>query len=108
MFWWGNFFSVTLHLAGKYQMQYSNRLKKAYHLLAQKGFFVSVGDDQWEHHFNGINYIEIGNMVEQEFIEKIQSSSFIKIANKISVDQWDSAREKLSGYFGIIMKMLSA
>ena len=108
MFWWGNFFSITLHLTGKYQKQYSDKLIRAYHLLVQNGFFVSVGHEQWEHHFDEQNYLEIDNIPEQQFIEKIQSASFIKIANKISVEQWDNARQKLSGYFGIIVRMLSA
>jgi hypothetical protein len=108
MFWWGNFFSVTLHLAGKYQKQYSDRLIRSYHLLVQNGFFVSVGDEQWEHHFDEPNYIEIGNMTEVQFIEKIQSPAFIKIANKISVKEWDNVRQKLSGFFELILEILSA
>jgi len=108
MFWWGNFFSITLHLAGKYQKQYSGRLIRSYHLLVQNGFFISVGDEQWEHHFDEPNYVEIGNMTETHFIEKIQSPAFIKIANKISVNEWDNARQKLSGYFELIMEILSA
>jgi hypothetical protein len=108
MFWWGNFFSITLHLAGKYQKQYSDRLIRSYHLLVQNGFFVSAGDEQWEHHFDEPNYIEIGNITEAQFIEKIQSPAFIKIANKISVKEWDNARQKLSGYFELILEILSA
>ena len=108
MFWWGNFFSITLHLVGKYQKQYSDRLIQSYHLLVQNGFFVSVGQEQWEHHFDEPNYIEIGNMTEAQFIEKIHSPAFIKIANKISVKEWDNARQKLSAYFELIAEILSA
>jgi hypothetical protein len=107
MFWWGNFFSITLQLTGKFQKQYSDRLIQSYYLLVQNGFFVSVGQEQWEHHFDQPNYIEIGKMTEQQFIEKIQSSAFIKIANKISVEEWGTARQKLSGYFQLILEILS-
>ena len=108
MFWWGNFFSITLHLSGKYQGQYSDRLIRSYYLLVQNGFFVSVGHEQWEHHFDESNYIEIRNMTEVQFIEKIKSAAFIKIANNISVKEWENARQKLSGYFELILEILSA
>jgi hypothetical protein len=107
MFWWGNFFSITLHLAGKFQKQYSDRLIQSYLLLVENGFFVSVGQEQWEHHFDQPNYIEIGKMTEELFIEKIQSPFFIKIANKISIKEWHNARQKLSGYFQLILEILS-
>src|SRR5688572_32501219 len=50
-FWWGNFFSSTLHLYGNYKTAYQQRVIAAFSLLQQNGYSVCVNDDPWEHDF---------------------------------------------------------
>src|SRR3954451_23837003 len=50
-FWWGNFFSITLHLSGSYLRQYSPAIESAIKNKLVSEWHISVGDNQWEHHF---------------------------------------------------------
>ncbi|MEO6218857.1 MAG: hypothetical protein ABIO81_00410, partial [Ginsengibacter sp.] len=48
MFWWGNFFSITLHISGKNMMQNIS----IYNLIAnikETDFFVCVNENEWQH-----------------------------------------------------------
>jgi hypothetical protein len=107
MFWWGNFFSVTLHLSGIYKKAAAEKLIVAYKAMCEKGFSCNVNEDPWEHHFEGNNYILISEMSETDFEKKVRKNSFIKIANKISLQKWNDAEEILQGYFEAIMNILA-
>jgi hypothetical protein len=56
MFWWGHFFSFTLHVQGRYW----EKMKGA---LAQAGFpagvFVCIDDTPWEYHYGPDNYLPL-------------------------------------------------
>src|SRR6266496_5634658 len=85
MFWWGNFFSVTLQLAGDYKIMFENKIISSYEILKQKEFFICVHEKQWEHHFESSNYIQISNCNKDDFVDIIKTNSFIKLANKTSL-----------------------
>ena len=59
MFWWGNFFSITLHLSGIYKKMYENKIEASFTLLKEESFFIGISDDQWEHHFETSNYLPL-------------------------------------------------
>src|ERR1700738_3824225 len=48
-FWWGHYFTTTLHLAGEFKKNYQEKLQDHYERLGREGFFISNGDDQWQH-----------------------------------------------------------
>jgi len=99
MFWWGNFFSITLHLSGSFQKQFIKQVSLSYDLLKKNGFYLCIADEQWDHHFESDNYVEVKQLKKHEFESKLQRQSFIKIASKIPLDEWDSAGRRLSEYF---------
>ena len=57
MFWWGNFFSITLHLSGIYKTMFAQKIIACYELLKETDFFICVHEEQWQHHFEKDNYI---------------------------------------------------
>jgi hypothetical protein len=89
MFWWGNFFSVTLHLSGKYKTGLDKIvLKNIGH--SNEGLYINCGDDEWQHHFEETNYSRVAGMGEGELSKKIVQSSFIKIALKYDLSDWNN------------------
>lgn len=107
MFWWGNFFSVTLHLSGTPKQETEEKLITAYPLLKERDYYCYINDDQWQHHFETDNYIsltEISNTVFENFVTE---KPFIKLANKIPLEQWDNAEEMLLTYFKQIIEVLA-
>lgn len=107
MFWWGNFFSVTLHLSGIYKKEAEEKLIASYEVLKEKGYYCYMNEDQWEHHFEGDNYVLLSGMSEKDFERSIRERSFVKLVNKISLKQWDDAEEILHGHFEEIINILA-
>lgn len=107
LFWWGNFFSVTLHLSGHYKERFENQIMDAYHNLAKKGFYICVNSEQWEHHFEKDNFQPLSVMQKTEFEKIIKEKIFIKLSHKILPGQWNDAREHLVNYFKQIVETMS-
>jgi hypothetical protein len=107
MFWWGNFISVTLHIAGDMKVKYEQHLKDACHTLKEKDFFICINDDMWEHHFGEDNYQSASGLdiaaIEKIIVEK----SFVKIAQKIPLEKWDEAIILLPAMFQKMLEMIS-
>ena len=106
MFWWGNFFSITLHLSGGYKKKFEEKIAIHFSMLAEKGFFCCVNEDQWQHDFETGNYIRLSGINMTDFKKLISEKPFIKLATKIPLDQWDDAIDTLLNYFRQIIEML--
>jgi len=89
MFWWGNFFSTTLHLAGTFKEEFQEKIIAAFPLWQENGFCCCVHQEQWEHHFEPGNYKPVAELSTIEFGNQIRNKSFCKIAKKIPLDNWD-------------------
>jgi hypothetical protein len=103
MFWWGNFFSITLHLSGSYKSSYEKNIIGWYPILKKEKYFININDDQWEHHFEKSNYTKVDTISKAAFEKNIRENIFLKIAYKIPLSKWDKTAEKLFRQF----KMLS-
>lgn len=88
MFWWGNFFSISLHVSGKYISRFEN-MREMLDCLAKKKFFICVNDKEWQHHFQPDNYRLADDLNEME-IASLDKKNFFKIGKKFELDQWDS------------------
>lgn len=107
LFWWGNFFSITLHLSGNQKSEREVSILSNFETLADKGFYFSVNNDQWEHHFETSNYQLLSQFSRPAFEAEIRQRSFIKLAIKIPLQHWDEAEEILLDYFKEMMGWLS-
>jgi len=106
LFWWGNFFSITLHLSGKYKEQYAGKIISNYDTLSQNNFYLCISQDEWEHHFEKTNYCAIGEMNGDTFKQIINEKSFIKLSVRIDLYQWEKLPELVVSITKTIMKML--
>ena len=103
MFWWGNFFSITLHMAGGNKKAFEEKLINAYPLLWQDQFYCCISENEWIHHFSPENYISVSEMTEAEYRKQIKESEFVKIATKISFDRWETAEDFLLSHFKTLL-----
>ena len=106
LFWWGNFFSITLHLSGKYKDAFLKKIIVSFEHLQEKKFFVCINDDEWQHHFEKDNYRGIEEMKRSEFEAIARQNSFIKLAKKIPLEQWNDADVKLADAFVQLVHIL--
>ena len=107
MFWWGHFFSITLHLSGKYKDNFIPKIVNAYSLLKDAGFQVSAGDEEWVHHFERNNYLPLSLVSEAEFYQIMKEGSFLKLAKKYSLSDWPLVAEKLERDFILLTGVCS-
>lgn len=106
LFWWGNFFSVTLHLSGKYKVSHEKRITDSFESFKGNDFSLCINEDQWEHHFAGDNYLPVSGIDPLQFEERIQKGSFIKLAKKIPLEQWNDVEKNLLEIFSQLINTL--
>ena len=92
-FWWGHFFSTTLHLAGSTKQQFLEPILQSYHQL--QNFSIGMNTDPWVHNFESSNYQLIGNLTQNEFTMAAGNFPHVKLAARWSLDQWEVAPENL-------------
>lgn len=89
-FWWGNFFSITLHLGGRYidlcvpfivsSMQQNKMMHEWYYC---------INETQWQHDFEPTNYQEFTKESLQTINDISVEKGFFKMAKKIPLQKWD-------------------
>jgi hypothetical protein len=99
MFWWGHFFSITLHLSGKFKSGYQPSFINARNKLSATEFYSCIHESPWEHDFESHNYKRISDFDEKGWQEHVTDSPFLKIAGKLPLAEWDQASEKLLQMF---------
>jgi hypothetical protein len=107
MFWWGNFFSTTLHLSGKYKQVYADALAACYPQLCTDDFHICINEGQWHHHFEKDNFLPVKNITPEKFAELIREKDFIKVSSKFSLTDWKNAINLLTGNFIRIVNWLA-
>lgn len=107
MFWWGNFFSVTLHLSGTYKKMFEEMIQAN---LTENpgGYYISIADDEWEHHFGTDNYCNTAGLDKETLHKKIVQPSFIKIALQYDLRKWDEMDELLQQAYCRFAGLLTA
>jgi hypothetical protein len=106
MFWWGKFFSTTLHVSGTYKNFYSNKIIDAFTLLKENDFFICIHNEEWQHHFEKDNYAPLQEISLNDFKTIIQKNAFIKLAQKTELSQLDRTEKNLFNNFRLLMGML--
>jgi hypothetical protein len=93
MFWWGNFFSCTLHLAKDSKQRFQRRIADSYPGL--KDYYIATSEDEWVHHLKESDYRKIGSFTKEEFEKACKSFGFIKIAYRHSLGDWQTLSSDL-------------
>jgi hypothetical protein len=105
-FWWGHFFSITLHLKGAYLQQYRTVIMENITLLQQREFFICIAADEWHHHFNDDNYIPLSQLDKTSIESLLSANDFCKLSAKIPLHQWDLANGKLVQLYQVVLQAL--
>jgi hypothetical protein len=106
-FWWGNFFSITLHLKGIYREMSSAAILKNYDRLSSLGYSLAISGDEWHHHFGTDNYRSINSMDEHEFRLYITEHPYIKIARIFPISSWENMRQLFNQANGELVELIA-
>lgn len=107
LFWWGNFFSCTLHLSGIYKTNYEKKIIDSFDILKSMDFYTCVNAEQWEHHFETTNYLPLHDFTASQFEKMINHRRFIKLSKKNPLQQWNEADKNLLEIFSQLIKTLA-
>ena len=88
MFWWGNFFSFTLHLQGKALEERRNDLIKKIPSLKHKDIYICMNDNPWQYHYGKGNYIAIDKLPNTKLKKLFSEGDFIKLSKKIPLKDY--------------------
>jgi len=102
-FWWGNYFSITLQLGGRFLQACRIRVEANLKNEVNGDYFICINDAPWEHHFEESNYQSLKTI---DSIETILNKPFIKIAKRHSLSEWnDAATFYRSNYENLLQLM---
>jgi len=105
MFWWGNFFSITLHLAGEPKKAAEQKIIDAYKKLKKGGYRICVNKEQWQHDTGKKNYRSLEKLSKEEFANIVQSKPFLKLVNTVSLKKWERAQQPLLECFEELVRL---
>ncbi|CAL1520531.1 hypothetical protein [Chitinophaga sp. MM2321] len=107
MFWWGHYFSCTLHLAGTVKETFREALVDGYTKLATAGFQVYQQEDPWEHDFENGNYKFIGDVSFEDWKEMVDRYSFIKLAKPFALEHWGGIITEIVAAYATLLSLLN-
>lgn len=103
MFWWGNFFSITLQLSGEYKQMFTEKIINGYNSWKENGYYYCISTDPWMHEFSLENY----KTTDPGFEDHLRKHPFIKLAKKFPINEWEKVAEKLVVEFKKIISILN-
>ena len=107
LFWWGEQFSVTLHVDGVMKQHMEPALVKAFSLLRKHEYAICIHSDPWEHHFEKENYLPLAALNAQDYRNMLRSKSFIKVGRKFPLDNWDELPVLLNREYRRLLRLVT-
>ena len=102
MFYWGNFFSATLHLQGEFLNQNRQALLDNFEKLIETNCYICVHETPWEYTYSKDNYEQLS----LQHRAKIQKDNFIKLSIKIALEDYSSLNKKVNDFYFVLIPLL--
>ena len=107
MFWWGNFFSCTLHLQGDALEYYRDALLQNLLHAPLADCYVCVNNTTpWEYHFESSNFVPLNQIPASKLNQILKNHPFIKISRKLPLEKSDDLPAFALDSFKLFYKML--
>lgn len=103
MFWWGNFFSSTLHLQGEYLELHKSKLLSNFDKLLHHDIYICYGETPWEYHYGKENYVKLS--AEHRGI--FENAPFVKLSKRIPLEQIESIPKISASFFLYLATVIS-
>ncbi len=103
MFWWGNFFSSTLHLEGKSLEHYREIILNNLHELLNDEVYICINDSPWEYHYNSDNYILLSDFDTKN----LNDLRFLKLSKKNNLVDYNEVPKFAANFLKQILSVLT-
>lgn len=94
LFWWGKFFSFTLHLQGKALDERRTLLIMNQKKIRKKRLYICVNKTPWQYYYKRDNYILLDRLSDDELTQHFIEKEFVKLSAKIKLKDY----RKLPGF----------
>lgn len=103
MFWWGNYFSFTLHLKGGPLRLFRKALLRHIAAMKNNDLLIYTGDDEWEHDLSDKHYAKPGSGT----VKTLRRRNFIKLCRKVKLQDYPRLFEKGIDTYELFLGLLS-
>jgi len=100
--WWGNFFSITLHISGRFLQPLKNNIRLSLKNREHNDYFACINEEQWQHHFEKTNYVSLNEIEPESVLQK----PFLKLSKKLALTDWEKAPEFFESNYSVILGLL--
>ncbi|PWT78350.1 MAG: hypothetical protein C5B59_01900 [Bacteroidetes bacterium] len=105
LFWWAHYFTVTLHLKGKYKNDFLPAVMRNLPQFIENNFYVGVSDDEWIHALEEKAYMPLREIEMKDVKTKLNQQGFLKLTAKIGLIEINQVDEKI---LNLVQKILMA
>ncbi len=102
LFWWGHYFTMSLHLSGKNWHQRKSTFLEKLSILSGDNFRVQVEGSPWENDVFSLDFVELKELTDTQ----IQQSSFIRIVQYLELSKIDQLEHFCAHSFVNFMSIL--
>jgi len=95
LFWWGNYFSTTLHMRGEHRHKVAESILDRFEHLTAKQFYLSTEGNEWAHNIESRDYSLLSGYSKTALSDVLEKSTFIKLAVKFPLKEWSIAEKQL-------------
>lgn len=106
MFWWGNFFSCTLHLQGEPLNKFRTTLARTIPENGSSDIFFCINNTPWEYHYETSNYLKLEDIPVKQMKAYIDERPFIKLSRKLPLHQYKQLPSFALATFELYYKLL--
>lgn len=93
MCWWGNEWTCSLHLGGRYMRHFLEAFLKNKAQLHDQGVFFAIAETPWHYHFSKSTFLPIEEMTLEAIRAFADQHHFIKISRRLSLSDWEQFLE---------------
>jgi hypothetical protein len=103
-FWWGHFFSSTLHLKGRYSSMYVSKIMKMIESETGIDWMINCSEEEWIHDLEeNQHWLNVSKFKPIE----TEGKKLIKIAVLLPVEKWDEAGSFLEKIHNLYLRALT-
>lgn len=106
MFWWGNFFSITLHLQGSYKQLYAESIKTNLKVNRPTNLYIAVGETPWEYYYENDNYRLLAELTDVDIEELVNSKPFLKLSLVLPLPAYENLRPFMEQGYNTLTDLL--
>jgi len=106
-FWWGNYFSLTLHLKGKFLDQLYDGICNNLETLAENQFYVSRSDNEWAHEIHEDTYTPLNKEGIQLIKMSKSENGFVKLVCKWPLEKANAVHALLEEQYAKLLKIIA-